>query len=326
MSALTLVVPTYNRPELLQRLLLHFNLDECPFPIVVADGSRPEGREANARVISEYGRDLDIVHRPYPPELGFAARCAAVLMEVETPFVALHADDDFMFAEGLSALVSRLNRDPGLVAAQGSMLMVGRRDPLVRVVPYIFEDVTDATPLARLHSHLRTYRQTLYSVHRLWSARLAFQKIAPFAEPWLRMMEIGFSGMVALNGPFRHVPVLQGVRESHAASESSNDMRWGDMVTDPRFSAVVDSYANVLAAEAAAHSQASLEPPEIAADRPAAVRRALVEFLKLALTPSSRAVTEAQLNQSWAAFDLFERRRMTAKQRRALQTIFLSLN
>lgn len=325
MPSLTLIVPTYNRPELLERCLHHFNLDECALPIVIADGSGPEGRSANARSVAALGADLDLIHAPYPPELGFAARCAVVLGEVTTPLVAFHADDDFMLSAGLLAAAERLDADPGLVAAQGSMLLARREDPAVRVMPYLYEDVIAASPMARLHEHLRNYRPTFYSVHRRWSALRSFELIAPFADWWPRMIEVGLSSVIALNGPFRHVDALQGVRETHAGSESGRDRKWPGIVTDPKFSTVLDAYAAVIAAEAAQHPQAAAEAEEVAADRDAAARMAFLEFLKCALVPSRRPRTRAQIRQSWAAHDLFAEGRMTPALRQSLQTIFLSL-
>lgn len=323
--SLTLIVPTYNRPALLERCLAHFNLDECALPIVVADGSGPEARAANARVVAELGGDLTIAHVPYAPEIGFAERCALALRDVGTPLVAFHADDDFMFAADLATVAAQLEREPTLAAAQGSMLLVRRQDPLVRVMPYVYQDVLQPTPMTRLAWHMRSYRPTFYSVHRVWSARKAFEAIAPFADWWPRMIEIGLSSVIAVNGPFRHVDTLQGVRETHAASDSSTDHNWPRIVTDQRFSAVLDAYASAVAAIAAAHPEAAQEAPEIAEDRGHAVRAAFLEFVKCALVPAHKPKPQSLTRQSWAIHDLFANGRLSAGRRQALQTVFSSL-
>lgn len=325
MTNLTLIMPTYNRPAMLERCLLHFNLDETDLPIIVADGSSAEARAENARNIASLGKDLNITHLVYPPDLGFAARCAAVLAEVTSPMVAFHADDDFMFADGLKSVAQALQGRSDLVAAQGTMLLVRRSDPAVRIMPYVYQDVTQNGPLTRLAWHMRSYRPTFYSVHRTASARAAFDAIGPFGDWWPRMIEIGLSSMIAVQGKFAHVEEMQGVRETHAQSDSSRDHNWPQIVVDPRFSSVLDSYAATITSAAAQQPDAQSDKPQSTADRDAAVRAAFLEFIKCALVPAHRPKVPSLIRQSWAIHDLFAENRITPRRREALKTIFASL-
>ena len=69
-SNLTIIIPTYNRPQLVRRLLHYYNKLNCLHKIIIADSSFiPESKE-NRKII-EYFRDkLDIYYN-----IHFSSEC-----------------------------------------------------------------------------------------------------------------------------------------------------------------------------------------------------------------------------------------------------------
>lgn len=302
----TVVVPTYNRPRFLERSLVHFNRDESPLRILIADGSTDETKLENEALIRELGRDLDLHHLTYSPELGMISRLADVLRQLDAPYVAMHADDDFMLWRGLTAVATHLEARPELVAAQGMVLLGRRQDGLVRVMPYLYQDVLQDTPLERLAWHMRSYRPTFYSVHRTSRVARAFAEISPHEGWWPRMVEIGLSSLIAVQGRFAHVPVLQGIREAHVQAESQKDIKWPAIVVHPDYSTVLDDYTRTVTAvvlERADEPRAQEADAEATVGR--AVREAFLEFLKGALVPAHLPRVPSLIKQSWAVHDLF---------------------
>ncbi len=60
MKNLTLVIPTYNRPQFLQRILEYYNNCKVHFKIIVVDSSTPLNKKLNKK-ISAFLPKLDIL-------------------------------------------------------------------------------------------------------------------------------------------------------------------------------------------------------------------------------------------------------------------------
>ena len=99
-AKLSVVIPTYNRPQLLRRAL-RFLRTEGRIPIIVADGSLPDAAETNAATCKGMGGNVPYFHLPSPA--GSAAqinnviqRLSMALSMVKTPYVVFCADDDLL--------------------------------------------------------------------------------------------------------------------------------------------------------------------------------------------------------------------------------------
>lgn len=110
LSQLTIVVPSYQRPEALARLAAYYA--PLPVQLVVVDGSaapadpaawpRPAGR-------------LRYFHRPE----WIDARVQFALGLVDTRFAMFSCDDEYYLAGGLAAALARLDSEPALSAVAG---------------------------------------------------------------------------------------------------------------------------------------------------------------------------------------------------------------
>ena len=68
-AKLSVVIPTYNRPQLLRRAL-RFLRTEGRIPIIVADGSLPDAAETNAATCKGMGGNVHVFSPAQPRRLG----------------------------------------------------------------------------------------------------------------------------------------------------------------------------------------------------------------------------------------------------------------
>ena len=123
-----LIIPTvHTRIQSFSRTLAY--LAQCRYgdPIVVSDHSPPERAAPVADALRRHP-ELDITLVQHPPDLHFLKRLADCAAKVDTPYVHLHADDDFILPSTLALLVKAMERDPGCAAATGIHMNVWVRE------------------------------------------------------------------------------------------------------------------------------------------------------------------------------------------------------
>lgn len=109
LERLTIVVPTYGRPDYVRRQLEFW--DGSLVKLVIADGS-PSGLLVD-------GTDLASNVTYFHTDGDFHSRMLQLAEFVSTEFVAVLGDDDFFSPVGLRSCVERLDRDPVLVGCVG---------------------------------------------------------------------------------------------------------------------------------------------------------------------------------------------------------------
>src|SRR5690348_5917025 len=161
-SRYTLVIPTYNRPEELDRLLRFLAWQKAQFKILVLDSSQPEVKERNASYARQLGLDLRIEQfdSRMPPWEKFWRGT----QKVQTEFASLCADDDLLLVCSIEPLVRYLEEHPDFSIAHGWYFnfYLTAALGLTRVV-YRGAPVDDDDPIERLHMLLCRYEALTYA-------------------------------------------------------------------------------------------------------------------------------------------------------------------
>jgi glycosyltransferase domain-containing protein len=116
-SRYTLVIPTFNRPAHLRRLLGYMAARRFEYPIRVLDSSGDDALAQNRETVGRGG--LDLVHDVYDPATPMHKKIELGLAPVESTYCSLCADDDVLFTNELNGLLDILDADPGLAVAHG---------------------------------------------------------------------------------------------------------------------------------------------------------------------------------------------------------------
>jgi glycosyltransferase domain-containing protein len=212
----TVVVPTYNRREFLPRIAENFK--DSGLRVIVADSTEQVG-DVDPVVLRgcEYHRF---------PGLPFAEKLGAAVSLVDTPYVVLCADDDFIVPEAAVACSTALSRDDRLSSAQGHYLSLACRPDGLKVAreritvtevdDFRFTGFSGDDPMTRLRRYFADYTQLVYCVHRVENLRLAAELAGDVVTG--QPLELVFGVAAMISGNHLHIHDLYGVRQFMASS------------------------------------------------------------------------------------------------------------
>src|SRR5262249_55521427 len=162
-------------------------------------------------------RGLDVTLLVHPTGMHFLKRLSDCATVAQTPFVHLHADDDFAVRPTFNLLIAEMQRRPELAAAMGLNVHVRFETGELTMLPKTA--LQQAKPFERLVGQLQTYSSVLYALRR----REEFIESMSFAVercPDVQFWQYLESCVAVLSGPIAVLEDLHYVRESHFAKWS----------------------------------------------------------------------------------------------------------
>jgi glycosyltransferase domain-containing protein len=232
----TVVIPTYNRPLELARLL-HFQREAgSSLRILVLDGSAEDVAASNASTCATFP---NVTHRQYPSQLHFGLRIAEGLRMVTTPYTLICADDDFYFPAGVVEAAKFLDAHPDYSSAGGTVLTMRyyRQLPLVRGGFALGTDLDHGHRFDHgrfVNRALYYFAYTMigalplfYSLRRTDQARRAFSLVTATIK--YSSVELVSVGMQLIEGKLAKLPVAFGVRDY--STVATRDAQRDDAVT-----------------------------------------------------------------------------------------------
>ena len=224
MADTTIIIPTRNRPAFFRRLLKYLSSVRCPLPILVTDSSDEQHLSEMQSVLDAYAGSLKIATIHFPPHLDFPEKIMCSLEWVETPFVTLSADDDFVRPAAIEQCAAFLSSNPDYSLAHGHAVIFNLKDstnPYYGKINYLGmynqSQHEDSSGLERLRRHCFQYNTTFYSTHRT-SIMKQIWKEAPRTD--LEFREIIPSFLSLALGKAKKLDVLYMMRQSHGGSDS----------------------------------------------------------------------------------------------------------
>jgi len=161
----TLVVPTYNRPKELGRLLQFLARQGARFPVLVLDSSRDDVRAANRAALGAAG--VDARHHEFDPAIPPFEKFWCGTGLVETEFASFCADDDLLLVASLDPILAFLAGHPDCAVAHGWYFAFRLAAAFeLTGVAYCGRSIDDPHPLDRLYELMRDYEALTYGVYR----------------------------------------------------------------------------------------------------------------------------------------------------------------
>ena len=93
---ITIIVPTYQRPDHIKKKMLHFSSIDCSIPIEVWDTSDSSVIKKNKETIKKYKEKLSLSYFSLPQSYSFISKIYKAVRETKTQYVIIHPDDDFL--------------------------------------------------------------------------------------------------------------------------------------------------------------------------------------------------------------------------------------
>ncbi|MHA2174302.1 MAG: TIGR00180 family glycosyltransferase [Candidatus Hodarchaeales archaeon] len=235
---LSLVIPTYNRPSFLQRLLTYFDKQNVNYEIVIPDSSSDEIKTNNKKIISSFSK-LRINHLDhFSSETNFYHKIAQTVDFLNMKYTVLCADDDYIIPTALDKSVAFLEKNPDFTAVGGYYLAFLKKvnksnkkkfywkeylASLDQIKPY--SSLTSSDHKSRLINHLTFYLPTLYYVHETNFLRMIQKEALPY------MKELDFASsfgellldmLTVIYGKIKTLDIFYGARESVLITKDSS--------------------------------------------------------------------------------------------------------
>jgi len=181
---LTLIIPTFNRSDYLNRALRYYDAAKFSGAILIGDSSDDMAEKKINRSLVEQYPNLNIKYQYFNLE-GSNPQHAAIKMfflsdEIKTSYVAFAGDDDFQIPNGLMQCVRFLDKNPDYVAAHGlrynftlDNAVYGNIIEIDANEGYSWD--TD-NPVERWHNYMECGIATVFYVHRtpIWKKCFAY--------------------------------------------------------------------------------------------------------------------------------------------------------
>lgn len=222
LAAHTLVIPTYNRPALLKRLVIYYAARAPEMAVLVLDSSKPEIAAANAAMIEAVHPKAQ--HRAFTSDVPMAVKLSRGLAEVKTATVSFCADDDIVFPDGLAEAIAFIKSHPDYVSAHGLYLNFTEAGQTIIVAKEYAGESNEAVHAgARIFRLFQNYESLFYGAFRTTELAEIFEGVAGI--PTLHYQELFQSAAALIKGKVRRFPKFYAARRSGPEAEPGRD-KW----------------------------------------------------------------------------------------------------
>jgi|Napbiome12C3dose_1001474.scaffolds.fasta_scaffold00008_81 glycosyltransferase domain-containing protein len=192
-SQVDLVIPTYNRPHLLRRILEYYHQNGKDFNFIIADSSNSVNKTLNKDIINSYS-DLNILYiDKFPQTIKQHDKFIKMVNYVKSKYCVFCADDDFIIPRAINEAVKFLEKNPDYSAAHGTHIgyalfknfRLNKFFWLFRQTPY---SISSSDPIERVYQHLSNYSPVIWAVRRTDVVKTCYQefgkiKFDPYVLP-----------------------------------------------------------------------------------------------------------------------------------------------
>ncbi len=232
----TVVIPTYNRPNHLKRILSYYHQYGKNLPVLIADSSTEENKSLNRETVATFLNTSFSYIDKYDSNTHPYHKILDALKRVSTKYCTLCADDDFVTPNGIMQSVDFLEHNPDFTVAHGRYIRFKLEDngPDTKFLWYNdylppkintsskpaskLNDINDAWSIAfpgavdRLRYRLLDYPlPTYYAVHRTDFFRLAWEETLKATDDIL-FAELLYTMLTLIHGKMKCLDVLYGAR------------------------------------------------------------------------------------------------------------------
>lgn len=187
-----LVIPTFNRPEFLRRILDYYNSSSIKFNIIIVDSSLPKNKKKNKKIASFFSNLKISYFYNFSPKQPPHYKYGEMLKFVKAKYVCFCPDDDFLVPNGIKEAVNFLEQNPDYTTAHGSYISFYLQKSIFSLNKfwwrfiYPYQSIKFLSPLSRLQHHLTSYYQVLWAVRRTDIVKSCYKEFMKSkADPYL---------------------------------------------------------------------------------------------------------------------------------------------
>ncbi len=243
MLTATVIIPAHNRPDRLTRIIDYY-LHESDFNIIISDSSN----EKHPTVF-----DHPRIKYFHYPKTDLALKIFYILDEIETSYVFMCADDDFIVPDAVKNIITFLDANKNYNSGQGLYLRFEKIKNRLAFYP-IYQnvkelDLTLDAPAGRLRNLMANYHQYYYAVFRTDTFNEVYSGCIYEGKTLIRnlcLLELYVSILSAIRGKHYLLNSLYSAREFIANSAGAVTDRFTVIRTRPEYKNEYNDYLVLL--------------------------------------------------------------------------------
>lgn len=247
----TIIIPTYNRPRYLKRILSYYNKYAGNYNIIVADSSSDENKKLNDKVVSSFS-NLNILYLSnYSSEISPYHKIVDSINYVDTKYCVLCADDDFVVPNGISQSVDFLEKNPDFAIAHGYYIRFHLKtdkkgkQQFCWIPIYLQKSNTSPDPKLRLYFNIAKFNPPFYAVHRTACLEMIFKESMKYTcDP--RFDELLLSALPSIYGKMKRLNVFYAAREDIPTSGKYTYKTLEDYIKEGTYAEKYDKFRDCL--------------------------------------------------------------------------------
>jgi glycosyltransferase domain-containing protein len=215
MENISIIIPTYNRPRYLRRLLDYYNQYGSDFDIIIADSSADENKALNKKIVLTFPNlKLQYVDK-YSKETEPYHKFADAINYAKEKYCVFCGDDDFLVPNGLRQSVNFLEKNPDFTVAHGYyMAFLLKKGKFYWETRYPKESLISSDPKERLFEHLSKYNlPTFYGVHRTDFFKIIYRELLNSGADTVLFGEMLPSMLSVIYGKTKYLDVMYMARK-----------------------------------------------------------------------------------------------------------------
>ncbi len=239
---LTVLVCLKDRSTFTERLFNYLSMIKYPYTVFFADGSLGDEHELFFRNKQNREVDFHFIYKRYPKDISlevFYKKCYASILKVNTPYVMLADNDDFVVPEGQEKCIEFLNNNPDYVGCNGRVPGVvlspfpgeayGKHIQYLAYYCNVMDKqvlVDQASACKRIQSYIQNFYSIFYSVFRTESLVNTFKNIQEFNFSDLGIVELFLSYMQLAQGKIHSIQEVTYIRQKGSSYTAAMQKDW----------------------------------------------------------------------------------------------------
>ena len=215
----TILIPTYNRPNYLKRILEYYNNFGKQIKIIVGDSSAIKHKKVNSKLISSFD-NLSIEYLDkYSSTLNSYYKFADMVQHVKEEYCVFCADDDFVIPSGIEKSIKFLEEHRDYVCAHGNYLNYKydlKHNVFYWKQIYPYESLNSNNPTERLKKNLQNYYPVLYATYRTEEQKMIYTDVLNSDVDPMQLGEIQHDLLSIIIGRMKRIDTLYMMREAYS--------------------------------------------------------------------------------------------------------------
>ena len=226
-SDLTILMPTQNRPLFVERALRFYRQESLPYQIQLIDSSSMKNKATVKDIVKRSGLDVEFIDYEYELGANSFNKFDKTLSKIDTEYVLMVADDDFIFPSAINKCVDFLSRNKDYSAASGRSYLFeldveSDHSEIKSIELYPQLSAENDVAELRFKSHMRNWTPAAYSVQRTETLKEIIAVHRNFPDD-IRMMEIHWYATNVIRGKVAKLDMPYMFRQITHSKEWSVD-------------------------------------------------------------------------------------------------------